>query len=203
MFFLYYNLVMKKNSLFIILIFAFIWSILVYFNILDSIDIWIYSLIRLIRNSYLTSIFKFITFFAGVKYTIILCILSFIIYYYKGDKRCLNLIILVILCTLINLIIKNIIGRERPDIAYRLVSESGFSFPSGHSMISTVIYGYLISIIDNKWCKYLLVLLILLIGFSRIYLGVHYFSDIIGGYLYGIIVLILGNKFLIERGNNL
>ena len=90
------------------------------------------------------------------------------------------------------LILKNLFGRNRPDIPL-LEEAKGLSFPSGHALMSVTFYGLLIFIIWNtvktSWLKWTLtlslVLLILLIGFSRIYLRVHYPSDVIAGFAVG------------------
>lgn len=96
-----------------------------------------------------------------------------------------NLILVVILNTLI----KNIVQRPRPD-GFRLVSEWGYSFPSGHSMVAMAFYGFLAWLVWkyerdalSRWF-YLIVFagLILVIGISRVYLGVHYASDVIAGF---------------------
>ena len=72
-----------------------------------------------------------------------------------------------------------------------LIEEDGFSFPSGHSMLAIGIYGFLMFLIykSNLEKKYktilmtLLTIIIVVVGLTRMYLGVHYPSDIIGGYL--------------------
>ncbi len=91
-----------------------------------------------------------------------------------------------------NSLLKNIFKRQRPDI-HPLISEHGYSFPSGHSMGSFIFYGALAYIILHSAHKksrkvfgiLLMALIILLIGTSRIYLGVHYPSDVAGGYIAG------------------
>ena len=88
--------------------------------------------------------------------------------------------------------------RPRPEFLH-LVEESGFSFPSGHSMAAFGFYGYFIYLIStsnlNKKIKIvlniILSLLILLIGLSRVYLGVHYISDIVAGFIMSFIYLII------------
>lgn len=105
--------------------------------------------------------------------------------------------------SLLNFILKNIVRRSRP-IGVRLIEETGFSFPSGHSASSMAFYGYLIYLIYKR-CKnkvlrtvsiVLLSLVILSIGVSRIYLGVHYASDVIGGFILAILYLILYVNFI-------
>ena len=109
--------------------------------------------------------------------------------------------------TILNQLLKRILQRPRPT-EYRIIEETGYSFPSGHSMISMAFYGYLIYLIykyaKNKYIKWisivLLSILICTIGISRIYLGVHYTSDVLGGFLISISYLIIYisavNKFL-------
>ncbi len=94
--------------------------------------------------------------------------------------------------------LKNLFGRHRPDIPL-LREAQGLSFPSGHAFMSVTFYGLLIYIIWKtvklKWLKWLLVILlvilILLIGFSRIYLRVHYPSDVLAGFTTGFLWLII------------
>ena len=102
------------------------------------------------------------------------------------------------LSAFVNFTLKQILQRSRP-IEHRIIQESGYSFPSGHSMVSMAFYGYLIYLIykhiKNKYLKILLIsllsLLIINIGTSRIYLGVHYTSDVLAGFLVAIAYLVV------------
>ena len=102
----------------------------------------------------------------------------------------------------INLVLKEIVQRPRPDESLRLVSEAGYSFPSGHSMVSMAFYGLLLWMVWNyeqdrfvKWmCSAGFAVLILLVGISRIYLGVHYASDVIAGFCVSLIWLAVYTK---------
>ncbi|MBK0402047.1 phosphatase PAP2 family protein [Adhaeribacter sp. BT258] len=99
----------------------------------------------------------------------------------------------------LNLITKFFFHRERPIIPH-LVEASGLSFPSGHSMVSASFYGLLIYLswhnIENRRLYYfltgLLILTIILIGCSRVYLHVHYATDVIAGFSAGFLWVILG-----------
>lgn len=96
-------------------------------------------------------------------------------------------------------IMKYTIRRPRPSSAQWLVMESGFSFPSGHSMNLLVTYGIVIFLIhwyyrDKKFAKPLSIflgILIACIGLSRVYVGVHYPTDVMGGWLFGGFYLII------------
>ena len=103
-----------------------------------------------------------------------------------------------------------ILQRPRP-IEFKIINETGYSFPSGHSMISMAFYGYIIYLIynniKNKYLKTALIsilsLLIVMIGISRIYLGVHYTSDVCAGFLVSISYLIIyinfANKIIMNK----
>ena len=95
--------------------------------------------------------------------------------------------------------LKNLISRARPDLlAY---PATGFAFPSGHATRAVAFYGFLLFILwprlTSMWKKIALIitaLIILGIGFSRLYLGVHYLSDVVAGYLIGAFFVWLGIK---------
>lgn len=125
--------------------------------------------------------------------------LSFLIR--KQTKKILPLFISIGGTALTIFLLKNIFGKARPaDEAFYL--EKSFSFPSGHAAISIALYGFLFLTIwrhDKHHLKnktlILLGLLIFLVGLSRLYLGVHYFSDVLAGYLVGLIWLWLSVAF--------
>lgn len=97
-----------------------------------------------------------------------------------------------------NTLLKILIQRPRPT-EFRLIDEKGYSFPSAHSMASMAFYGLLIYLIykyvTNIYLKWILIvilsLLIISIGISRIYLGVHYTSDVLAGFLISLAYLII------------
>ena len=151
---------------------------------------------------------KFITNFGGAIFIIILVIVLFIVI--KNRRIRISIFLNLVIITTLNQLLKRILQRPRPS-EYRIIEETGYSFPSGHSMVSMAFYGYLIYLIykyvKNKYVKWisimLLSILICTIGISRIYLGVHYTSDVLGGFLISISYLIIfisaTDKFLIEK----
>lgn len=159
-------------------------------------------------SDFATPIAKFITNFGGAIFIIVLTALLVIAI--KNKKIGLSIFTNLVIITVLNQSLKRILQRPRPT-EYRIIQETGYSFPSGHSMISMAFYGYLIYLIyryvKNKYIKWisisLLSILICLIGISRIYLGVHYTSDVLGGFLISISYLVIYisavNKFLIEK----
>ena len=154
----------------------------------------------LIHDSF-TNVVKIITFLADPLFLILLTIILFICI--KNRRISFTIGLNLALITLLNQILKIIFGRPRPT-GLNIINVSGYSFPSGHSMISMAFYGYLIYLIyktvKNKHLKISLItinsILIILIGISRIYLGVHYTSDILAGFLLSISYLIIYIKFV-------
>jgi membrane-associated phospholipid phosphatase len=94
---------------------------------------------------------------------------------------------------LLNQLLKGLFARPRPTLSDPLLLESGYSFPSGHAMGSLILYGVLayfaVIALSNRGARAVVILaatlLVLLIGFSRMYLGVHYVSDVVAGYAAG------------------
>ena len=148
---------------------------------LQSIDTHVYQFLSSFQNSSLTIYMKIITFFGSTLGIILVCLLCLINDWKIGFMMSIHVAIVAI----INQIMKILIARPRPDVL-PLVIERGFSFPSAHAMVSFILYGMIAYFFWNKKkiISLLLFFVILLIGVSRIYLGVHYTSDVIGGYLF-------------------
>lgn len=186
----------NKNILLISLIIFFIFiTTLVISNKISFIDSSVYNFLISFKNDSLTNFFSFITKFSNVAFLVIFVLIVLLI---LRNKDAVFVIFNLIFLRLLNYVIKIIIKRDRPNIL-RLIKIGEYSFPSGHAMISMGVYGYLIYLIykkvKNPYIKYLgiiiLSLLIILIGISRIYLGVHYFSDVVAGYTLSLIYLII------------
>lgn len=166
---------------------------------------------KLLKFNVSTPIAKFITNFGGAIFVISLTTILFFVI--KDKKIGISIIANLGIVTILNQIIKFIMQRPRPT-EFRIIEETGYSFPSGHSMVSLAFYGYLVYLIykyiNNKHLKRTLIIilsiLICIIGVSRIYLGVHYTSDVLGGFLislaYLIIYIELVNKFVLEKNKD-
>ena len=147
-------------------------------------------------SDFVSPIAKFITNFGGAIFLSIATVMLFLLI--KNKKIGLSIISNIVIITVLNQLLKRILQRPRPT-EFRIVEEKGYSFPSGHSMVSMAFYGYLIYLIyryiKNKYVKWTLItilsILICLIGISRIYLGVHYTSDVLGGFLLSISYLVI------------
>ena len=164
-------------------------------------DIIGYSFISsyLIHDS-LTPIVKVITWFGNATFILPLTVVLFILI--KNKKTGFLIGMNLVIVTILNQALKFILQRPRPT-EFRIINEIGYSFPSGHSMVSMAFYGFLIYLIyknvKNKYLKVPLIiilsLLIIMIGISRIYLGVHYTSDVLAGFLISIAYLVLYINF--------
>lgn len=187
-------------------------------EILSVFDNTIYGPVSGFISAGMTRIMIFITFWGSETAVTILTlmILLFTLMFKKKKYLIYALLITVniIIGALLNYILKQLFQRQRPDLL-KLVEISGYSFPSGHSMSSAIFYGFIIFLClryAKHWSKYIaaaiLSLLVFMIGISRIYLGVHYASDVLGGFSIGLVWLALyirlaeGFGFLKRTGIN-
>lgn len=128
--------------------------------------------------------------------------------YWRNWKTGLFLGGLVLFQGIVNSGLKNAIGRPRPteDVVEILLPSTGHSFPSGHVMMYTVFFGFLFFLIwmhmrPSFWRTALLAIagaFVLLVGPSRIYLGSHWFSDVVAAYLVAIVILLFGIEFYVK-----
>lgn len=148
------------------------------------------------RNPFLTNYFKMMTEIGDVNgYLVILgiCVLlTFLVF--KRWKYIGQITLVLVLATVSNMMLKRFIDRARPGIEHLVVVKT-LSYPSGHAMSAMAFYGFLTYLLYklkiNGFLKFFLMLLlglvILSIGLSRIYLGVHFPSDVAGGFIAGLI----------------
>mgnify|MGYP000456165728 CR=1 FL=1 len=154
-----------------------------------------------------TSIMRFITFFGSHYFLIPANILLAVIFLFRRKSRyTIKIAAIALTSLLIMLGLKLIFHRERPLIPL-LEPARGLSFPSGHTFMSVCFYGLLMIIIwkeekyhpVTKWVLLVLALLfVVMIGFSRIYLRVHYFTDVMAGFCIGFSWLLI-SSYLIDR----
>lgn len=148
------------------------------------------------RSETLTKFFTFVTHLGdrNAYVFITIALAAYFLIRHRSWKFILQTTVVLILATASNIVLKKVINRARPS-AEHLVHVDTLSYPSGHAMSAMAFYGFLIFLcLRHKmpvWLRTtfmtLLVLLILSVGVSRIYLGVHYPSDVVGGFIGGMI----------------
>lgn len=173
-----------------------------------SIDILVTHIVFPFRNPVLTDVMHTITFFGGqdfIGFAIIATIFFLLLKGYKKDALIFSFILFFGIA--LNLLLKILFQRPRPTLL-PLAEESTYSFPSGHAMNSFIFFTCLSFFIFRKMknTKLKISLIVLsifiigLIGLSRIYLGVHFFSDVVAGYLAGLcwfVLVLLFDKTLL------
>ena len=147
-----------------------------------------------------TAIMKVFTFLGSYQLLIPAFLLFFALYYFTQKNKWYFIKIVTITVTNLLLLfgLKFFFNRPRPLIPL-LKEVPGLSFPSGHAMMGLTFFGLIIYIVyrdvANKWLKWIIIILllfiILLVGFSRVYLRVHYASDVIAGYCFGILSMMI------------
>lgn len=159
--------------------------------------------IQSIGNPSLDVLFQLITILG--EQTIIVVIMVSI--YWSYDKVLGEYIVYSSLTgVLVNNSIKDIFKMQRPIgedgiRSLRVETATGYSFPSGHTQQATTFYGSLFMYTKKKWLYILSIIVITLVGFSRMYLGVHYPKDVLFGVVFGVLTIIITN-YLFKRINN-
>lgn len=159
---------------------------------LNSFDLQTAAWVQGFETENLTGLMVFFSTLGSSKFTILIALLVMVILFFvlKHRRELLFLAASLGGAALMNKLLKLVFQRERPFV-HRLVEETGFSFPSGHAMAAFALYGALAYLlwrhIRPRWGRALLIgvscFMVLMICVSRIYLGVHYPSDIIGALL--------------------
>ncbi len=172
----------------------------------DPIRNFIYGL----RANWLNTLMEGITYLGNWQSIVVVCLLLL-----AYDKTRIPFGVLgsavAITDSILNRILKLVFARVRPDDVIPLIQQGGYAFPSGHSVTSMAFYGLLLFLVQTRMAdrkkanafSVVLILLIALIGPSRIYLGVHYPTDVLAGWMVGIFVAtavyLLASKFVLEK----
>ncbi|WP_316799464.1 phosphatase PAP2 family protein [Pedobacter frigidisoli] len=194
----------NRNWLFIVfiaLVVAFVsLSIFVAQHIIWEVDLKISLFIQQFQSDWLDKLMLAISFFGELPYSLLSVVVVALIFYWQKYKREALFILTVLLSGLIILGVKNVINRPRPTSFYvRLVEVNRFqSYPSGHTLSYVLFFGFLIILMSHlkgipkttrmivSACSFFL---IVMVAPSRIYLGAHWFTDTLGGFLLGLICL--------------
>ena len=139
-----------------------------------------------VRAEWLTPIMKTFTFLGDEEFFLLFLPLA----YWLWRKQVMGRVGMVLLFTFVlNAVIKGIFQVPRPEVIEHLVPADDWSFPSGHSQGAMVLWGWLAYELKDRRAYIIAAILIAGVGFSRIYLGVHYTMDVLGGILIGLITL--------------
>lgn len=167
---------------------------------MTHIDASVSQYIRSFRTPALTKYFTFATNVGdSLGYLCAFIIITIVFYLlFHNWKNVIELALISLLALSSNVILKKIIGRARP-LSEHLVTVDTLSYPSGHAMSAMAFYGFLIYLVYtfkiNTVIKvaiiFLLAIILLSIGISRIYLGVHFPSDVAGGFIAGFVWVVL------------
>ncbi|HEX6847449.1 MAG TPA: phosphatase PAP2 family protein [Chitinophagaceae bacterium] len=164
------------------------------------IDMMIFDKIKPGVNTINSKIMLFITFLGKHQFLIPanLILIFYFIFIKKQNWFSIRVITIAISSLVLMLLLKQLFRRKRP-LSPLLKAAKGLSFPSGHAIMAVTFYGLLIYILQHsislewlKWlCTILMIALIVLIGFSRVYLRVHYASDVAAGFIIGLLWLLI------------
>jgi undecaprenyl-diphosphatase len=143
-----------------------------------------------LRNNSLNELVTVFTYVGDAKVLGAICIISvLVLFLFREWLSGVLLISSIGISYVLNLTLKNAFGRERP-IGDRLLEEDGYSFPSGNAMVGTSFYLFAAFLLYQRyqkpWLLWLGVILPFLLGLSRVYIGVHYPSDILAGFSIGV-----------------
>jgi membrane-associated phospholipid phosphatase len=162
-------------------------------------DLYLTRLFQSFHNESSVSVMEWVSYFTDSWRAALLIVAGVIVVWWRLGKLEATLVVAAGLSSLLKFVLKAVVERPRPtpDLIRVLVLEQGNGFPSGHALFAAVFFGLLAYFAFTRlrrrgpwrlipWC---FLVLILLVGASRVYLGVHWPSDVLGGYLVGTVIL--------------
>jgi len=190
----------------ICLILVTILTIFVLLDRVDPIDNGVYDMLIYFESSATTYFFSYIRYFANVIGVIIASGIIAVVAFFMKKKTGLYLAGTLFLTALINQGLKFFFSRPRP-VGIDLVPAEGYSFPSGHTMVAVSFYGFLMFMVLTsklskraKWItNSILLFLVTGISLSRVYLGVHFFTDVIASILISTAILLATTYFAVKK----
>ena len=172
-----------------------------------SFDERVFTLIKPWESPLHTSIMQVITFIGSQNFLLPanLLLIGFYLFFRKNRSTAYKIATISISSVVVMFLMKFFLQRERPLVPL-IAKVHGYSFPSGHTFTSVTFYGIIAYIIyknvKHSFLKWLLIILciilILLVGYSRVYLRLHYASDVIAAFCLGLIWLVLAKWFLVH-----
>lgn len=162
-------------------------------------DLEVSHALQFYHPTWLTQVAKVVSFFGSPLFVIIMALALLLVWYKKYRRTEIVRLVLVLLGNLLTIIMKPVFERTRPlpGLVLALSNEASFSFPSGHSLCAMLVGGYF-WFISASWsntgrrvARLSAAVFVLAIGWSRIYLGVHWLTDVVAGYLFGFVWLSL------------
>jgi len=165
---------------------------------MDSLVLWgtrVIQSFQAVGSPALDAIFKVITFLGDEKFALL--IVPFL--YWALDKAlALRMAFLYLGSAYVNTVLKAIFAVPRPAApAVRVIAPAeGYSFPSGHAQTTTTVWGYLATQVRKTRFVILAIVLIVLVGLSRVYLGAHFPQDVIAGTIIGLVLVAIYNWLL-------
>ena len=199
---------MKKYLKWIICFISLVIFILLGILVLTKNDIYLdsifYNFISKYISNNLTIIFKSLTNIASTLIVILIVVFTFL--FFKNKKYGIYMSLNLFIITILQFVLKAIFSRTRP-VDINLIEEAGYSYPSGHSLTAMALYGFIIYLIYtsklNKKSKIIYITLfssfIFVVGLSRIYLGVHFFTDVVGAFSFALAYLIIYITIIKDR----
>lgn len=166
--------------------------------------------ISLHRSSFLNDFSVGLSYLGGLPFTLLLCSVGCIYFYWK--KKIVNILFIGVGISgsvVLGWSLKYLVDRPRPDMMYQMVETYGASFPSAHSLyaavLASLVWGIVYQKAQAKVIAAVAILWCLAMGFSRVYLGAHFPTDVIAGWSIGLIWIallwLLIFRFILSKTN--